>query len=46
MDIDADGGTVPPKIDVLLHRDRWDNLTIEEARFILDWFRQTAPGYF
>ena len=44
MDVEIDGGTVPPEIDRLIQRSR--SLTPKEARVVLDWFYRTAPGSF
>ena len=46
MEFEADGGVVPPDIEVLLHTDRWKRLTLIEARKLLRWYYGTAPGYF
>jgi hypothetical protein len=44
MDVDADGGVVPPEIDALLHFDKFSRLTVGEARKLLRWYYKTAPG--
>jgi len=44
MDVEADGGNVPPELDALLHADKWNRLTVGEARKLLRWYYITAPG--
>lgn len=44
MDWEADGGIFPPEVQKIVDEKYGQEYTPSEARTIIKWFRETAPG--